>query len=188
MYSEWWYHKGWMSDTVVVNPGRGYWPKLYQLYTWHNDFLKASWVLKWLSHRSYIIFRNFSYVSFLVCMIKRGGTHCQHVCRMKELSDGVEVSPYKPTTATNATDMASCHWSICWLLLLCITSYIELCNMDVQDLSALMSTLALSGHSPIGFVQKQMGTVTDSCVWGLRSMLAIFNITHLSGSLDSDPS
>lgn len=49
----------------------------------------------------------------------------------------------------------------------------------------LMNTLALSEYSHIGFFSKQMGT--DSCEWELRSIQAILNITHSSGSLDSDP-
>lgn len=59
---------------------------------------------------------------------------------------------------------------------------------NIQYIWALMSTLALSESTAIGFVQKQMATVTEPLWLKAPSTQAAFNMTHLSGSLKSGPS
>lgn len=40
---QWWFYKAWRSEfnRAAVDQGGGYWPKLYQLHTWHGDFFKS---------------------------------------------------------------------------------------------------------------------------------------------------
>ena len=129
---------------------------MYQICTWHT------------------IFRTFSWLQF-----DFGGVYGQDEWyKLSKCSASVVVLKFpSPNKLITPTDMARCHSSIYWLLY--NTSCIDVCKMKCPR----SSTLALSECSPIGFVQKQMGTVTDP-LWRRASIHT--GLFQHSGSLDSD--
>ena len=119
-----------------------------------------SWKLScWLSQRSYIISTLF-FFPFCFCNM-----YCFDFCCVYGWDEWFKIvclimlefpPPNKSSTSANASDMARCHRSIYWLFYYCTSAVIlNFIIWDVQDLSALTSTLARSQSSPIGFVRKQ---------------------------------